>query len=221
MKTYGRFLMMAVLMITCLSVFSQKKEDSVVVKNGVVVADTSIKKISPAAQDSVKKERVYVPRTAAIRSAILPGLGQIYNRKYWKLPIVYGALGTTALVFRFNIKGYNRIRFAYNILVAKDSARFKEVDADLQPYITYNALGDLRAIRNEYRKNIDYSVLVFMLFWALNIVDATVDAHLKGFDVTSDLSMKIKPDLNSGGRYPGLSFVFDLHKPKTRLLALP
>lgn len=208
-------------MITCLSVFSQKKEDSVVVKNGVVVADTSIKKISPAAQDSVKKERVYVPRTAAIRSAILPGLGQIYNRKYWKLPIVYGALGTTALVFRFNIKGYNRIRFAYNILVAKDSARFKEVDADLQPYITYNALGDLRAIRNEYRKNIDYSVLVFMLFWALNIVDATVDAHLKGFDVTSDLSMKIKPDLNSGGRYPGLSFVFDLHKPKTRLLALP
>ena len=220
MKAYRRFLGMVILVSTCLPVFSQKKEDSVVVRNRVVVADSALKKapVLPA-KDSTKK--VYVPRTAAIRSAVLPGLGQIYNRKYWKLPIVYGALGTTAVVFRFNVKGYNRIRFAYNILVAKDTARYKEVDADLQPYITYNALGDLRLLRNEYRKNIDYSVLVFMLFWALNVVDATVDAHLKGFDVTSDLSMKIKPDLNTGLRAPGVTMVFDLHKSKSRLLALP
>lgn len=220
MKEYGRFIGMIILVSMFLPVSGQKKEDSIVVRNGVVIADSVLKK-SPAQPVKDSARKVYVPRTAALRSAILPGLGQIYNRKYWKVPIVYGALGTTALVFRFNVKGYNRIRFAYNILFAKDTARYKAVDADLQPYITYNALGDLRLLRNEYRKNIDYSVLVFMLFWALNIVDATVDAHLKGFDVTSDLSMKIKPDLNSGLRMPGVSLAFDLHKSKTRLLALP
>lgn len=220
MKEYGRFIGIIILVSLFLPVSGQKRGDSVVVRNGVVLADSTLKKASAQpVKDSTKK--VYVPRTAALRSAILPGLGQIYNRKYWKVPIVYGALGTTALVFRFNVKGYNRIRFTYNILFAKDTARYKEVDADLKPYITYNALGDLRLLRNEYRKNIDYSVLVFMLFWALNIVDATVDAHLKGFDVTSDLSMKIKPDLNNGLRTPGVSLAFDLHKSKTHLLALP
>lgn len=208
-------------MSACLPVFCQQKGDSVVVKGGVIIPDSTLAKAAPLPpKDSVGK-RVFVPRTAAIRSAILPGLGQIYNRKYWKLPLVYGALGTTALVFRFNIKEYNRIRFAYNLLYNKDTGRYKEVDDDLQPYLTQNALGVLRQARNEYRKNVDYSVLVFLLFWALNVVDATVDAHLKGFDVSGDLGMKIKPDFNSGLNHPGLSFVFDLHKGKPRLLPLP
>lgn len=221
MKATARYLWMAVLMSACLPLFCQQKGDSVVVKNGVVIPDSTLAKAAPLSpKDSVAK-RVFVPRTAAIRSAILPGLGQIYNRKYWKLPLVYGALGTTALVFRYNIKGYNRIRFAYNVLYNKDTARYKEVDADLQPYIEQNASGYLRQLRNEFRKNVDYSVLVFLLFWALNVVDATVDAHLKGFDVSGDLSMKIKPDFSSGLNRPGLSFVFDLYKSKPRLLAIP
>ena len=220
MKANRRFLWMVILMGACLPALCQKKGDSVVIKNGVIVPDSQLnKKAVLPPKDSTK--RVWIPRTAAIRSAILPGLGQIYNRKYWKLPIVYGALGTTALVFRYNLKGYNRIRFAYNALVNKDTAKYKDVSADLKPYITYNAQGDLKLLRNEFRKNIDYSVLVFMLLWALNVVDATVDAHLKGFDVSDDLSLKIKPSFHNGLNNPGLSFVFDLHKAKPRLLALP
>lgn len=134
---------------------------------------------------------------------------------------MYGALGTTALVFRFNLTEYNKVRYAYTVLVNKDTANYKNVSTELKPYIQYNALQDLRGARNEYRKNIDYSVLVFLLFWALNVVDATVDAHLKGFDVSSDLSMRIKPDLNTGLHTPGLSFIFDLHKGKQKMLALP
>ena len=211
---------MVILMGAGLPAFCQKKGDSVVIKGGVIVPDSQLNRSAvPPPKDSTKK--VYVPRTAAIRSALLPGFGQIYNRKYWKVPIVYGALGTTALVFRYNLKGYNRIRFAYNALFNKDTVAQKQVGPDLQPYISYNALGDLRLLRNEFRKNIDYSVLVFMLFWALNIVDATVDAHLKGFDVSSDLSLKIKPQFSNGLNNPGLCLVFDLHKNKPRLLPLP
>ena len=220
MKAYRRLWGVVVLMTVCTAAFCQQKRDSLVVRNDSIIASEKVNKAaSPAVKDSTKK--IYVPRTASIRSALLPGLGQAYNRKYWKIPIVYGALGTTAVIFKFNVTQYNRIRYAYNVLITKDTANYKNVDADLKPFITENASGSLRTARNEYRKNIDYSVLVFMLFWALNIVDATVDAHLKGFDVSSDLSLKIKPAFNTGINTPGLSFIFDIHKKKPGRFVLP
>ena len=125
------------------------------------------------------------------------------------------------MIFKFNLNQYNRISYAYRVLVNNDTANYKHIDADLKPFIDANDAGDLRSARNEYRKDVDYSVLVFLIFWALNIVDATVDAHLKGFDVSSDLSLKIKPSINMGINTPGLSFIFDIHKKKTKLLVLP
>jgi hypothetical protein len=144
------------------------------------------------ANDSVKKN-VYSPKTAAIRSAILPGLGQAYNKKYWKIPIVYTALGITTYIFVDNIKTYREYRFAY-------AARIK-AQPPLRDSTDYNTLKDLykiispesiRAARDEFRKYIDYSALFFLLFWGLNVVDAAVDAHLKSFDVGPDLSLKLK-----------------------------
>ncbi|MEO6000743.1 MAG: DUF5683 domain-containing protein [Chitinophagaceae bacterium] len=166
-------------------------------------------------KDSSKEK--HSPRKAALRSAILPGWGQAYNKKYWKIPIVYGALGVTAYAFNFNLTQYKRVAYAYRLLLTQDTANYKFVDADLQPFLKANASNDLRNYRNEYRKDIDYSVLIFMFFWALNVVDATVDAHLKGFDVTDDLSLKIKPGFNPGTNTTGLSFVFDIHKAKPKL----
>src|SRR5689334_4539335 len=128
--------------------------------------------------------KIYSPRSAAIRSAIVPGLGQIYNRKYWKLPIVYAALGITAYVFFDNLKTYKEYRFAYKARVLARDQRDSSLYWQLKPI--YQQLYDpesIKTARNEFRQYIDYAALVFIVFWGLNVVDAAVDAHLKGFDV--------------------------------------
>lgn len=161
--------------------------------------------ITPLKKDTSIQPRGRSPKSAAIRSAVLPGLGQIYNRKYWKLPIVYGALGITGAVFVYNIKEYRKIRFAYTTLVTHDTANFSNVAPELQPFVENNDQAGLQRNRNTFRQNIDYSVLFFILFWGLNVVDAAVDAHLSTFNINSDLSLKIKPSLQPG--MAGLSLV--------------
>lgn len=164
--------------------------------------------------------RAFSPRKAILRSAILPGWGQAYNKKYWKIPIVYGALGTTAVVFFYNVNTYRDLRFAYQakykaalpirspnnpnqIGPFRDSTDYFKINP---LYLPYDA-NSLRLFRDEFRSNIDYSVLVFILFWGLNVVDATVDAHLKLFDVNPDLSFKIKFGPSRMAGTTGLSFV--------------
>jgi hypothetical protein len=169
------------------------------------------KKASYNRYDSATK--AHPPRTAAIRSAILPGLGQIYNKKYWKLPIVYGALGITGFIFLDNIKTYKEYRFAY-------AARYKAEQAPpLQDSTEYNQLKEIyklispesiRAARNRFRQYVDYSALFFIVFWGLNVVDATVDAHLKSFDVSPDLSLQIKPGHSEMAGTNGISLVLHI-----------
>jgi len=175
--------------------------------------DTSLLKSAPSnnsnhknllAQDTAVRKKKFNPKVATFRSAVLPGWGQFYNKKYWKIPIVYGALGTTAGVFFFNLKTYKLLRKAVILRSDKDTSNDKQVD----PSVINISTESIRQYRNEYRQNVDYSVLVFLLFWGLNVVDATVDAHLKAFDVSPDISMKIRPGLNANSNGPGISFVF-------------
>jgi len=155
---------------------------------------------NPKKVDSVMK--FHSPRNAAIRSAIIPGWGQIYNKKYWKLPIVYGALGFTGWIFVYNLQTYRELRFAYagrveatpkrdanGTLIQGDSTKYKLIKNPFYKSVDINAL---HSYRDEYRKNIDYSGLAFIILWGLQVVDATVDAHLKTFDVSPDLSFKVK-----------------------------
>ena len=160
-------------------------------------------------KDTIHK---HSPRTAAIRSAILPGLGQIYNKKYWKLPIVYGALGTCAGVFIYNLQWYKRTRFAYTTLATNNTADFSKVHPKLQFLINRNDQSTLQYLRNQYRRDIDYSVLFFVLLWGLNVVDATVDAHLKSFDVSPDLSLQFKPGRSELAGTNGLSVILKIGK---------
>ena len=161
--------------------------------------------------DSILKH--HSPKKAAIRSAILPGLGQIYNKKYWKLPIVYGALGTTAAVFIFNYNTYKDLQFAYKAKLEAQELRVPNRRPDSTDY--YKAkpeliridLNSLRSYRNQYRKRIDYSVLVFILFWGLNVADAAVDAHLKTFDVSPDLTFHFRVGHSQLAGTNGVSFV--------------
>lgn len=186
------------------SCFAQETEINVSKKDSIPV-ETKFK----ITKDTIHK---HSPRTAAIRSAILPGLGQIYNKKYWKLPIVYGALGTCAGVFVYNLQWYKRTRFAYTTLATNDVANFPNVHPKLQFLINRNDQSTLQYLRNQYRRDIDYSVLFFLLLWGLNVVDATVDAHLKSFDVSPDLSLQFKPGRSELAGTNGLSVVLKIGK---------
>ena len=160
----------------------------------------SLSKVATPISNKAKIDSVlkyHSPKKAALRSAILPGLGQIYNKKYWKLPIVYGALGITAGVFIYNVKQYKDLRFAYKAkyeatptaaIPHPDSTNYRNIRADL----VVLDVQALRSFRDEFRRNVDYSVLYFLIFWGLNVVDATVDAHLKTFDVSPDLSFHMR-----------------------------
>lgn len=145
-------------------------------------ADTARKKKSLAAQ-------------AALRSAILPGAGQVYNRKYWKLPLVYGALAIPVVAFAYNLDWYRKCREAYSIRYFNDTSivlpnlPIDAIDPQLQPLSTQS----LRLYRNEFRKNVDLSVLALLALWGLNVVDAAVDGHLRSFDVSEKLSLQVVP----------------------------
>ena len=158
------------------------------------------------------------PKVAIFRSAVLPGWGQAYNKKYWKIPIVYGALGTTVVVFLSNIKTYNELRKA--VIYKSDTIPGNDL---LIPVEFRNfRVQDLQYYRNAYRQYIDYSVLVFILIWGLNVVDAAVDAHLQAFDVSSDLSLKVKPGFDYQTNTSGLSLVLTLKdKSEKKLKSLP
>ncbi len=147
------------------------------------------------------------PRKAAIRSAIIPGWGQAYNKKYWKIPIVYAALGTSGGVFVYNLQWYRRTRFAFTTLTNKDSNSYDKIHPKLRAFVNTGDLSYLQYYRNEFRRNVDYSVIAFLVLWGLNIVDATVDAHLKTFDVSPDLSFRIKPGFSELGNTNGVSLI--------------
>jgi hypothetical protein len=201
----------------CAAGFAQSDTASAPIRvDSLVQASPTI--TNKAKADSVRK--AFSPKKATIRSAILPGWGQAYNKKYWKIPLVYGALGTTAGVFFFNVKTYRELRFAYQAqykaqLPARNPNDPNQAGPfrDSTDYYKMNPLyrrydaNSLRLYRNEFRSNIDYSVLFFILFWGLNVVDATVDAHLKLFDVNPDLSFKMKLGPSRMAGTTGLSFV--------------
>jgi hypothetical protein len=178
--------------------------------------DTSVVKTASGNDSIVVKKKVHSPRKATIRSLIIPGWGQVYNKKYWKVPIVYGAIGFPAYLFTYNRKWYNKTKYALSIIAnnrytgqnAADS--IDKVDPQLRIFVEQKELGSLVNYRNEFRRDMDYAILFTILMWGLNVVDATVDGHLKGFDVGDELTLKIRPTVIPNTMTPGVSFVVSL-----------
>lgn len=207
LKTHSRkkFLLLLPFLLPCFICSAQKITPVKDTKDSTPV----ISKAALNRYDSAMK--AHSPKKAALRSAILPGWGQIYNKKYWKLPIVYGGLGTCAGIFFYNLSNYKNTKFAYTVkynmrVNHTDSALFSSIKPNLQP-IDESAL---QFYRNQFRRDIDYSVLVFILLWGLNVVDATVDAHLKSFDVSPDLSLQIRPGHSQMAGTNGVSLVLSI-----------
>lgn len=182
------------------ALFAQK--DTAVIKgDDIIISGKKVIKVKDTASN-------YNPNKAIVRSAILPGWGQITNKKYWKLPLVYGALGVTAGIFFRNIRQYKDAKNAY--ILAKDNDPTNDYLIK-QPYYSVKDQPErIRTFRNEVRQNVDYTVLVFLIFWGLNVADAAVDAHLKTFDVSDNLSFQFKPGYSPLANTNGLSLVMNI-----------
>lgn len=135
--------------------------------------------------DTVKKSTInpLAPTKAAFYSAILPGLGQAYNKRYWKVPIVYGALATGVIIYNKNNDSYHRYRTAYKQRLAGQEDEF------FGQYTNQTLINAQR----QFQRNRDLSLLITVGLYVLNIVDANVDAHLKQHNVDDNLT--IRPDM--------------------------
>ena len=142
------------------------------------------------------------PTRAALLAAIIPGLGQAYNKKYWKIPIVWAGLATFGYFIKFNDDRYQYYR--RNLIY--------EVEANPEyPNETGLDQAQLKSGRDFYRRNRDQIAIYGILFYFIQIVDAHVDAHLIEFDVNQDLSVRFEPGyipLQTGGQQAGLSIKF-------------
>ena len=169
-----RFYFLLLFLFSVLFSFSQKDKDStnigldkdLVVINKEVLASKDIDPLRPS--------------KAAFYSAILPGLGQAYNKKFWKIPLVWGGIGTGVYFYVINDKQYDRYRDAYK----RRLAGFKDDEF-------YNIVSDDGLIRaqDQFRRNKEVSLLITLGLYALNIIDANVDAHLLQFNVDENLSL--------------------------------
>lgn len=127
------------------------------------------------------------PNKALLMALAFPGGGQIYNEKVWKVPLIYGGILTSIYFFEFNNRRYKQF------LVALDIIRDPRSTAP-NPFPNLNQDGIIRNV-NFWRKNRDSMFLVFAGIYALGAVDAFVDAHLSGFDISDDLSFSIEPSV--------------------------
>ncbi len=171
-------LLYILVLIPAFSLFAQTT-DSLSVKNDRVLV----------ARDSLSAKEAYnplAPSTAAFYSAVLPGLGQAYNKKYWKIPIIYAGMATGIYFYLENDKDYDRFRDAYKRRLAGfDDDEFQGISTDR-----------LIDAQKSAQKNKDISIIVALAFYLVNIVDANVDAHLRQFNVSDNLSLQPNFEMN-------------------------
>ncbi|MCB0548066.1 MAG: hypothetical protein KDD19_10815 [Phaeodactylibacter sp.] len=127
------------------------------------------------------------PKRAALLSLAIPGAGQLYNKRWWKVPLVYGALTGMVLVVDYNQSLYRRLRDALNLKRQGEEHEFTGT--------TLDNLSTLRSLRDSYDKNTQTAYVGIVLVYTLQAMEAFVDAHLKGFDVNDDLSLRVKPNV--------------------------
>jgi hypothetical protein len=132
------------------------------------------------------------PRKAAFLSLALPGAGQAYNKSWWKIPIVYGAIGGVTWVEVDNVKQYRKLRDNYKLLVDGDD----NTNPTESPYDRIDAT-TMKKYRDQWRKYVEQTSLVLGLVYLLGAADAFVDAHLHSFDVSDDLSLRVVPKAQS------------------------
>ncbi len=136
--------------------------------------------------DSVDAEwyaRRFNPRKALLFAAVLPGLGQVYTKKYWKLPLVYGGIGVTAYAIRFYQQGYTKYRGELFDLLGSGASRSASGFTEAQ----------LRTLIDRYQRERDFMIIIMAGVYVLQMIDAHVDAHLKEFDLNPRFKVSFLP----------------------------
>lgn len=161
--------------------------------------ETIVKKQSPPTpekydeEEYMRKER-NTALTATLLSAAIPGAGQVYNKKIWKVPIIYGLGGY--LVWNINDKNQDYQTYQQSLVHLQEKA---DLGYSNTPYLlgddTTSIITTVREEKNELRKKRDRSIIYLILVYGLNIVDANVDAHLKGFEVSPGMIMTLRTDI--------------------------
>jgi len=150
----------------------------------------SAKALSDSTLSGDKKLRRHKPLYAALFSMALPGLGQAYNRKYWKIPIVYAGLGGLGYGIYALSTAYNGYRRAYRLQVDEDSTTYGS-------YKGVDNVNTLKSYRDYNKNNLDIVTIVTVVWYALNIVDAAVDAHLFEWNMKDDIHLSWQPSVLS------------------------
>ncbi|MFL0163100.1 DUF5683 domain-containing protein [Aquirufa salirivi] len=190
-----------------------------------VIALDSVSKVKEVKVDSLPKKKTVpykiIPREATLKSLMIPGWGQYYNRQYWKLPLVAGAFITLGIIANYNNVRYEKYR-AYYYLASPhpDDPSYVPPATLAVPYedglVRDLDVNQLKRLNDGYRRNRDYTYIGMVLAWAFNVVDANVSAHLKTFDVSDDITLKIKPTFeyqsHSNGLVSGVSLSFNFKK---------
>ncbi|MFO7896381.1 MAG: DUF5683 domain-containing protein [Candidatus Cloacimonadales bacterium] len=148
--------------------------------------DTLIVEIE--AFDTAKNLIIHSPQRATLYSMVLPGLGQAYNKKYWKIPIVYAGFGVLGYFISMNRSEFVRYREAYDYLTIGDQS----IPIDNEYAYKYTT-DQLLQGRDYYRRNLEFTYILTGVWYLLNVLDAVVDAHLFDYDVSDDLSIRFKP----------------------------
>lgn len=135
-------------------------------------------------------------KKATTLSMICPGAGQFYNKSYWRIPIVIGMFASTIYVYDWNNRGYQRFKTAYILSLDYDNNPENYPDGSADEFNGAYSTSLLKSYRDSYRRNRDFAVILTAGAYLLQVLDAHVDAHLKDFDISDDLSMNINPMLN-------------------------
>jgi hypothetical protein len=148
-----------------------------------IAPDTTLVEPGKKVETIVKQEFVPDPSKSWKYSAILPGLGQAYNRSYWKIPIIYAGLGTVVYVYNFNNKQFHKWRNAY----------IGKIDQSIPDEFPEASEHALKNLMDTYRRYREYTILAGIAVYVFNILEAYVHAHLLNFDVSEDLSLRVEP----------------------------
>ncbi len=169
-------------------------------KGNAQILETDTTKIVEVPENA---KEIHSPAKATLYSALLPGLGQAYNKKYWKIPIIYVGFGTIGYFINWNNSGYKTYKQAYSDLTDGDDNTNSYLDIDASKYYDLDNPTDynnfktgLSKQQQYYRRNRDLLIICMVGFYGLNIIDASVDAHLFNFDISDDLSFNWQPSMN-------------------------
>lgn len=170
--------------------------------------------ITAKAQDTLVEKKVHSPKRAAIYSAVLPGAGQVYNGKWWKVPIIYAGFGGVGYLVYDNYSNYKTFLTAYKLKTGNLDEGETPTEYEIQLSESYLA-SQLQSYKESYRRDFEFYCILMAAWYGLNIVDAIVDGHLYTYDISDDLSFHIDPAFNlaetphlamAGGRQTGLTF---------------